>query len=112
MPPMLGGGAQEDEATPEAGSACTCSAIPGKGQWALKHLKSRVLALGLSVRAETPRAPVWTSRLREAFPSPAWATGCLSAAPGPHRAHSLHEGMSQAVTPDSDPAKLVPVVQR
>ena len=58
MPPMLGGGAQEDEATPEAGSACTCSAIPGKGQWALKHLKSRVLALGLSVRAETPRAPL------------------------------------------------------
>lgn len=52
----VGGSAQEDEATPEVGSARKCSAIPGKGQWALKRLKSRVSALGLSVRAETPMA--------------------------------------------------------
>lgn len=86
---------------------------PGEGAVGTEALEEQGLGPGAQCEGrDAESTPVWTSRLREAFPSPAWATGCLSAAPGPHRAHSLHEGMSQAVTPDSDPAKLVPVVQR
>lgn len=84
---------------------------PGEGAVSTEAPEEQGLGPGAQCEGrDADGIPVWTSPLREAFLSPSWATGCLPAAPGPQRAHSLHEGTSQAVMPDSDPAKLVPVV--
>lgn len=70
------GSAQEDvEATPEAGSARKCSAIPGKGQWALKRLEEQGLSPGAQCEGRDAMAS-----LSGSSPPPG---SLLSPGPGP-----------------------------